>query len=106
MRFSIVAAFCVLLAGCQHQPADSFAGYGCINRLRMIEGSKQQWMLENHKTTNDVPTWDDIRPYLNREGKIPSCPWGGTYTLGRMDEQPRCSIGGPSHTLPPWILTQ
>jgi len=68
----------------------------CINNLRQIDGAKQQWTLENHKTTNDAPVWEDVRPYLRIEI---SCPQGGTYTLGRVDEPPRCSIGGPSHTL-------
>jgi hypothetical protein len=70
----------------------------CINNLRQIGGAKQQWALENHKTTNDVPLWDDVRPYL-RIGI--ACPQGGTYTLGRVDEPPRCSIGAPLHTLSP-----
>ena len=51
----------------------------CINHLRQIDGAKQQWILENKKTTNDTPSWQDIRPYLGRgpEGAIPKCPHGG-----------------------------
>lgn len=74
----------------------------CVNNLRLIDGAKQQWALENGKTTNDTPTWADIQPYLGRgpQGEIPKCPQGGTYILGRVGEPPRCSIGGPKHSLP------
>jgi hypothetical protein len=78
------------------------ATHGCINNLLNIDVAKQQWALENHKTTNDAPTWNDIRPYLGRgtAGEIPVCPNGATYILGRVGEPPKCSIGGPDHSLP------
>ena len=69
----------------------------CINNLRMLDGAKQQWALENHRTTDDSVTWNDVKPYL----KVPLvCSRGGTYIPGRVGELPRCSMGG-EHTLPP-----
>jgi hypothetical protein len=51
----------------------------CIANLRVIEGAKEQWADEYSKTTNDVPTWDDMRVYCfpgtNRTKLI--CPGGG-----------------------------
>ena len=40
-------------------------------------------------------TWADIKPYMGRgpEGGIPKCPQGGVYIIGRLDEDPTCSIG-------------
>jgi hypothetical protein len=67
----------------------------CINNLRQIDGAKQQWALEKGKQATDVPTWDDLKPYL---GRIPVCPAGGTYTIGPVGEKPTCSI--PGHRLP------
>ena len=67
----------------------------CINNLRQIDAAKQQWALEKGKQTTDVPTWDDIKPYLYR---IPHCPAGGTYTIGPVGEKPTCSL--PGHRLP------
>ena len=73
------------------------ASSACINNLREIVAAKNQLALENKKNTNDVPTWDDIRPYLSRKLV---CPQGGTYTIGRIGQPPTCSIGGQGHTLP------
>ena len=62
----------------------------CINNLRQLHAAKQMWAEEHHMTTNDTPTWDDLRVYL----KISpwKCPNGGTYTIGRVGELPTCSI--------------
>ena len=73
------------------------ASNSCINHLQTIHGAKQQWTLEHHKTTNDVPTWDDLIGTGRYLQEMPVCPQGGTYTLGRLDQRPRCSI--PEHTL-------
>ena len=68
----------------------------CINNLRQIEAAKQQWALEKNKTANDVPTEDDIKPYL-MNSQMPVCPQGGTYTIGAVGDKPTCSI--PGHVL-------
>jgi len=82
----------------------------CINRLRQFEGAKEQWALEQNKTTNDTPTWSDLYPYIylpyftNRwfTNGVPVCPDGGTYTLGRVGVPPTCSLADkePNHKLP------
>ncbi len=70
----------------------------CVNNLRQLDGAKQQWELENRRATNDPPpAVAELRAYL-RQALI--CPQGGTYTIGRVGESPKCSVGG-SHTLPP-----
>lgn len=75
----------------------------CIGSLRSIYVAKEQWALKNHAGSNDVPRVEDIIPYLSlpagNEGKFPKCEAGGTYTLGRVGEDPTCSI--PGHVLPP-----
>ena len=67
---------------------------GCISNLRQIQGGKEYWAFEFHKSTNDVPTWKDLTPYLR--GTL-SCPQGGTYTIGRVADTPTCSF--PGHVL-------
>jgi hypothetical protein len=81
----------------------------CCSRLRQIESAKQDWAVEQHKTTNDMPTWSDLYPHLymphftNRwfANGVPVCPDGGTYTLGRVGQSPTCSLGDKlNHKLP------
>jgi hypothetical protein len=71
------------------------AANGCINNLRQLESAKEQWKLENGKKIGDVMTEADITPYikLDSNGNLPKCPGGGTYTLGKVGEEPKCSIG-------------
>jgi hypothetical protein len=70
----------------------------CINNLRMIAAAKNEWALENGKTTtNDIPTWDDLRPYLSVPVPL-VCPAGGTYTINAIGQLPTCSV--PGHQLP------
>ena len=84
------------LLGCGREPGMQTR---CIDNLRQIEGAKKQWMTEARKATNDVATWDDIRPYLHQSREL-HCPKGGVYTLGKLDASPTCSIGGEFHKLP------
>ena len=65
----------------------------CINNLRQIYAAKQEWALINNKTDGDIPTEQDLLPYL-KDQTFPVCPSGGTYTIGAVDEPPSCSIHG------------
>jgi hypothetical protein len=65
----------------------------CFHNLRQIDGAEEQWALENHKTTNDTPTWTDLQGYLISTNI--RCPVGGDYSLTRIGEPPKCSI--PEH---------
>jgi len=67
----------------------------CVNNLRQIDAAKNQWALENGKTNGDVATENDIKPYIKLDvnGNLPKCPLGGTYQIGRVGEDPECSIG-------------
>jgi regulator of replication initiation timing len=69
----------------------------CINHLRQIDAAKQEWALENDKTTDDIPTALELLPYL-QNAIFPSCPSGGTYTINAVGVPPTCSI--PGHVLP------
>jgi len=75
----------------------------CANNLRQIEAAKKQWALENQKTTDRVPTEKDLLPIVWRGYEaqgFPTCPSGGIYTVGKISELVKCSIGGIGHTLP------
>src|SRR5436305_1220680 len=62
----------------------------CINNLRQIDGAKEQWALENKKSTGATVLNTDIDPYIKGGG--PNCPGGGTYTYAAVDTNPSCSL--------------
>ena len=64
----------------------------CLNNLRQIEGAKQTWALENKKGEHDIPTPDDLKPYITRG--FPTCPNGGSYTINEVATPPICSVAG------------
>ena len=83
----------------------------CHDNLMQIECCKQVWAGNEGKTTNDSPTWDDLRPFFPdfMTNKIywtngrPICPDGGIYKIGKVGERPKCSIGGGfDHSLSPY----
>ena len=69
----------------------------CINNLRVIEGAKQQWALDNKKQDSDTPTAQELDALLKGRFSSMKCPAGGTYTINPVGEKPTCSI--PSHRL-------
>lgn len=69
----------------------------CVNQLRMMDGAKEQWALENHRTAADAPTEFDI---FGPRKYIPVryiCPSRGSYSLNNMSNKPSCNF--PGHTL-------
>jgi septal ring factor EnvC (AmiA/AmiB activator) len=82
----------------QQQAAEVANANACINNLRAIEAAKDQWALEKQKTATDVPTTQDILPYF-KDGTLPVCPDGGSYSINAAGDLPTCSIQG--HALPP-----
>ena len=68
----------------------------CITNLHQIDGAKEQWALEQKKTTGDVPADASIYAYIKGLA-APICPAGGSYTVGAVGTNPKCSIA--VHTL-------
>jgi len=62
----------------------------CLNNLRQIDAAEQAWGLERKTSTNEVPTWEDLRTYFH--SLPPRCPAGGTYSLVRVGDLPTCSV--------------
>ena len=73
----------------------------CIASLKQIDGAVQQWALENKKTTTDTCSLSDPTLLAYLKGSVlPVCPDGGRYLPGgNVFASPRCTHGGPGHTL-------
>src|SRR6187401_1170220 len=69
----------------------------CIANLRMIDGAKEQWAIENKKGSSSAIDADQVNGYI--KGGAPSCPGGGTYNYGNVDSNPTCSLAAQGHTL-------
>jgi hypothetical protein len=62
-----------------------------------IDGAKATWAMEKQKSNTDTPNATDLygtNAYLRDK---PTCPRGGKYVIGKVEQKPRCSI--PGHTL-------
>jgi prepilin-type N-terminal cleavage/methylation domain-containing protein len=73
----------------------------CISNLKQIESAKEQWAMVNKKGATDTPTstnlvGDATTGFLK---SYPTCPTGGTYTIGDMSTRPACSKSADGHVL-------
>jgi prepilin-type N-terminal cleavage/methylation domain-containing protein len=64
----------------------------CQDNMRVLRDAKVQWGLDNNQGQSSVPTPADIAPVHIK--KFPTCPNGGTYTLGTLDTDVECSEHG------------
>ena len=80
----------------------------CIDNIRMIDASKQQWALEQRKQTTDTMVGSDLQPYLGRgaNGELPTCPvdtanaFTSSYAPNNVGTSPQCLILPATHVLP------
>jgi prepilin-type N-terminal cleavage/methylation domain-containing protein len=71
----------------------------CIQNMVLITETKEQWAIENRKRPGQGVSILQLRTYF-RNSAMPTCPAGGTYTIGRVGAQPTCSRGATlGHTL-------
>jgi hypothetical protein len=105
LNYYIIILICLIAISCSVQSGKQKTTKAfvpvCRNNLQAIVELKNQWAVERNKTTNDIPTWDDLRPYFpdRWSNNIPTCPDGGVYNIGRIGAPPTCSIGGFEHSL-------
>jgi hypothetical protein len=85
------------LTAAQQAQAEAAERNVCIKNLREIDAVKQQWALDKNKSSDAIPTAQDLLPYF-KDGIFPVCPSGGTYTLNAVGYLPSCSV--PGHELP------
>lgn len=69
----------------------------CQENLTKIDGAKEQWALDNLKSSNDAPGLDEL---AREDGtgyvkSRPLCPAEGSYTLGTVGVDARCSVSKP-----------
>lgn len=72
----------------------------CINNLTKISGAIEQWALETNQKDGQAVDEENIKGYMQGE-KMPTCPAGGEYTLGKVgDAKPvTCSQTSLGHEI-------
>jgi hypothetical protein len=92
-KFSLAGLLLLALCGCHKDqgaiPVASREVAGCAGFLSAIVGAKEVWAKQSGAASNSTPTWDDLNRFFRRP---PNCPGGGTYTIGTLEELPKCSI--------------
>jgi prepilin-type N-terminal cleavage/methylation domain-containing protein len=78
----------------------------CLDNLRLLDGAKQQWALENKASSTATPTANQLSSYLGRgTGTLPLCPsdprqtFATSYSINDMSSAPGCLIIA-THALP------
>ena len=66
----------------------------CQSNLQHIDSAKEQWAMDNKKTSTDAPASSDLAPTYVKS--YPTCPSNGTYTIGNVGVTPTCSVGTQS----------
>jgi hypothetical protein len=71
----------------------------CSNNLLRIDGAKEQWALQNKAKAGAPVTLENIMPYL---GGTPTCNVpSGKYIVGKVGEEPKCTVHGTSSQFKP-----
>lgn len=77
----------------------------CINNLRQIDSAKEQWAIENNKSSADTPTATNLDVYLKGTTAKVYCPLDSTkafsasYTINAIGTNPVCQKDGTNHKL-------
>ena len=64
----------------------------CIANLKQIDGAKQQWALDSKLGSDAKPKGADlygVSLYIKIE---PVCPLAGAYDIGKVKEDPTCTL--------------
>ena len=77
---------------------DSSRKSSCIANLKQIDQGKEQWAMDNKKNSGDTVAMTDLVGATAYIKATPTCPSGGSYTVGNVGTNPTCSISG--HALP------
>lgn len=83
---AIIAVLAAMLLPALSKAKSKSHSVAILNNARQLDSAKQQWAFETGKSPNDVPTFDDIKPYLGRNDMLANPVAGETYILGSVAE--------------------
>ena len=71
---------------------ESSRAKSCVSNLKQIDSAKEQWAMDNKKTSADTPATTDLYGTTKYVKSTPSCPASGTYTINAVGTSPACSV--------------
>jgi prepilin-type N-terminal cleavage/methylation domain-containing protein len=72
---------------------ESSRAKSCVSNLKQIDSGKEQWAMNNKKTSADTPADADLYGADKYVKQTPACPASGTYTINAVGTAPECSVG-------------
>ena len=69
---------------------ESSRAKSCVANLKQIDSGKEQWAMDNKKTSADTPTETDLYGADKYVKSTPACPSSGTYSIGAIGTAPEC----------------
>jgi len=71
---------------------ESSRAKSCVSNLKQIDSAKEQWAMDNKKTSADTPATTDLYGATKYVKSTPACPASGTYTIAAVGTTPSCSV--------------
>ena len=71
---------------------ESSRAKSCVSNLKQIDSAKEQWAMDNKKTSADTPATTDLYGTTKYVKSTPACPASGTYTINAVGTAPACSV--------------
>lgn len=62
----------------------------CHAQLQSIDGFKEMWATQEKRADNDTPSETQLGAFFKGE-IMPTCPGGGSYTIGAVTAAATCS---------------
>ena len=72
---------------------ESSRAKSCVSNLKQIDSAKEQWAMDNKKTSADTPTTADLYGATKYVKSTPNCPASGTYAINAIGTTPTCTVG-------------
>src|SRR5689334_16943477 len=69
---------------------ESSRAKSCVSNLKQIDSAKEQWAMDNKKTSADTPATTDLYGTTKYVKSTPACPASGTYTINAVGTAPAC----------------
>ena len=69
----------------------------CVSNLKQIQSAAEQWAMDKKQAGSATPADSDLFGTGLYVAVKPTCPAGGTYTIGSVDSDPTCNYSNTTY---------